>query len=747
MMNRTVRAAALASTGLVALALLTATPATASEATAAEAAAEQPAATDEGGIETVIVTARRREESAQDVPNAVTALRGDAITTLTSGGADIGSALSARVPSVIVESSFGRTFPRFYIRGLGNSDFDLNASQPVSLVYDDVIQENPILKGFPVFDVAQIEVLRGPQGTLFGRNTPAGIVKFESVRPDLDGFGGYGRIGARSDEGFDAEGAVNLPLGQIAALRVSALYQTQGDYVTNGTPFPGGASFGGFDDAAIRAQLLIEPTEQFSALLNVHARSFEGTSQIFRANVMTRGIRGLNRNFNTGRVTYDGGGGNNQELDTLGAILRLEYDFGAFTLTSITGYESVEFFGRGDIDGGSLTAGPGFIPFSADTGDGIDDHQQITQEVRLASNGGGPLSWQVGAYLFQEELSIYSLAYFSPTGVFSDARQVQDTDSWSLFGSVSYDVTERLSLTAGLRYTDDEKELVARGGIANIAPVRRTLSDDGFSWDVSAVYEASDDVNVYARIARGYRAPSIQGRILFGTAVTSATSEQLTSVEAGMKLVTQDRRLRADVSVFSYTIDDQQFTAIGGAGNFNQLLNAAEGKGSGFEAEAQWAPTDALRLTAGLAYNRTEIVDPNLAVGVCGAPCTVLDPIVGGNARINGNAFPNAPRWTGSFTAKYTVPLAGGELYALTDWAFKGDTNFFLYDSVEFSEKGFWEGGLRVAYVFADGAYEAAIYGRNITDQQKLVGGIDFNNLTGFVNAPRSVGVEFKANF
>jgi iron complex outermembrane recepter protein len=747
MMNRTVRAAALASTGLVAIALLTATPATASEATgAAETAAEQPAADDDSGIATVIVTARRREESAQDVPNAVTALRGDAITTLTTGGADIGSALSARVPSVIVESSFGRTFPRFYIRGLGNSDFDLNASQPVSLVYDDVIQENPILKGFPVFDVAQIEVLRGPQGTLFGRNTPAGIVKFDSVRPDLDGFGGYGRVGARSYEGFDLEGAVNLPLGEIAALRVSGLYQTQGDYVRNATPFPGATEFGGFDDTAIRAQLLIEPNEQFSALLNVHARSFEGTSQLFRGDAMTTGRRGLNASFNKERVRYDGGNGNNQELDTLGAVLKLEYDFGAFTLTSITGYETVEFFGRGDIDGGLRPLVPRDTN-PADTGDGIDDHQQITQEVRLASNGGGPLTWQVGAYLFQEELSIFSLAYFSPTGVFSDARQVQDTDSWSLFGSVSYEVADTLSLTAGLRYTDDEKVLVARGGIAGIPPVRRAVSDDAFSWDLSAVYEASDEVNVYARVARGYRAPSIQGRILFGTAVTSANSEQLTSFEAGMKVVSSDRRLRADVSVFTYTIEDQQFTAIGGAGNFNQLLNAAEGQGSGFEAEGQWAPTDALRLTAGVAYNRTEISDPNLAVGACGAPCTVLDPVVGGNARINGNSFPNAPRWTGSFTAKYTVPLANGEFYVLTDWAFKGETNFFLYESVEFSEEGFWEGGLRVAYVFGDGAYEAAAYARNIADEQRLVGGIDFDNLTGFVNNPRSVGVEFKANF
>jgi len=132
-----------------------------------------------GMLEEVIVTAQKRAQNIQDVPVSITNVSGERLDVATSAGMDI-RFLSARVPSLMVESSFGRTFPRFYIRGLGNTDFDLNASQPVSLVYDDVVLESPILKGFPVFDVDRIEVLRGPQGTLFGRNTPAGIIKFES---------------------------------------------------------------------------------------------------------------------------------------------------------------------------------------------------------------------------------------------------------------------------------------------------------------------------------------------------------------------------------------------------------------------------------------------------------------------------------------------------------------------------------------------------------------------------------------
>jgi len=134
----------------------------------------------EGALEEVIVTATKRVENIQDIPISITALNQSQIEQMSAGVPDI-RFMNARVGNLTIESSFGRVFPRFYIRGYGNTDFDLNASQPVSYVVDEVVQENPILKGFPVFDVERIEVLRGPQGSLFGRNTPAGIVKLDST--------------------------------------------------------------------------------------------------------------------------------------------------------------------------------------------------------------------------------------------------------------------------------------------------------------------------------------------------------------------------------------------------------------------------------------------------------------------------------------------------------------------------------------------------------------------------------------
>src|SRR5262245_59782053 len=151
-------------------------------AIAVPAAAQEARPGGASQLETITVTAERRSENIKDVPNSVSAIRGELLDVLNSSAQDV-RMLAARVPSLNIESSFGRAFPRFYIRGIGNTDFDINASQPVSLLYDDVVQENPILKGFPVFDMAQIEVLNGPQGTLFGRNPPAGVVQFESAKP------------------------------------------------------------------------------------------------------------------------------------------------------------------------------------------------------------------------------------------------------------------------------------------------------------------------------------------------------------------------------------------------------------------------------------------------------------------------------------------------------------------------------------------------------------------------------------
>jgi iron complex outermembrane receptor protein len=723
---------------------------------AASAAGAQETVAQPIALEEILVTAQRRAENVQDVPVSVTTLGGEKLTILGSGGEDI-RFLSARVPSLLIESSFGRAFPRFYIRGLGNTDFDLNASQPVSLVYDEVVQENPILKGFPVFDLDMVETFRGPQGTLFGRNTPAGVVKFNSAAPTRE-TEGFLRASVGSYSTVNVEGALSGPLGDSWSARLSGLYQTRDDWVDNGYTGKKNA-YEGYDEGAARLQLMYDGGGMTTALLNVHVRSLDGTARMFRANIIQPGTNKLVKGFDPEKVFIDGT--NEQELDSWGSSLRLRFDLGRVALHSITGYESAEVFSRGDIDGGYGASfigdfGPGFIPFPAESADGLPDHSQFTQELRLESLDWGRFDWQVGAFWFDESITIDSFNYDTLAGGASAgyAYQEQDNQAWAIYGSVDFDVTDRLTLGAGVRYTDDQKDFVAARpdtpfGGPPLLPVKAETSDDDFSWDVSATFAMTDDTNLYGRVARGFRAPSIQGRILFGDTISIADSETVTSYEAGIKTSFLDNRARLGFTVFAFQMDDQQLTAVGGQANFNQLINADKTKGQGFELDLDAYLTDRLLVTLGVSYNDTEIDDPGLAIAPCGGGCTVTDPAgtVPGSVIIDGNSLPQAPEWIGNVTARYGIPVGDGELYFYTDWAYRSEVSFFLYESKEFTGPSLLEGGLRIGYDWNDGRYQLSAFGRNILDEVVVVGGIDFNNLTGFINEPRTYGVEFRANF
>lgn len=724
-----------------------------------------------GKLAEITVTAERRSENIRDVPNSVTALNAELLDVLNSGGQDI-RLLSGRVASLNIESSFGRAFPRFYIRGYGNTDFRLNASQPVSLVYDDVVQENPILKGFPLFDVERVEVLRGPQGSLFGRNTPAGVVKFDSVKPGK-AFEGFASLGLGDRGTSNLEGAVNLPLGPGLSARVSLMDQRRDDWVKNTIASGLTQDFEGYRDSALRLQLQYAPSKDVNALLNVHARDMEGSARLFRANIIKPGTNDLVAGFDEEKISTDGK--NEQNLKSSGANLRLRLGLGGgLTLHSITGYETVKAYSRGDIDGGFgasflPVSGPGVIPFASESADGMPKHRQLSQELRVESAASGPLNWQAGLYVFNEDYKVESFSYDSLAGGKQDGYQRvrQKNDAVAVFGAVNYAVSPALKLRGGLRWTQDKKDfsveaydnsgfvpcvLSGKCTLAQLAAQEpdKNLSaspkDSKLSWDASGTYALSKDVNLFARVATGFRGSSVQGAGAFNGKSVAAAESNL-SFEAGVKADLLDRRARLSFSAFNYTVKDLQLTAVGGAANANILLNAKKAKGQGFELDLQALLSDQLLATLGLGYNDTKIRDKNLAVAVCAA-CTVTDPKTSaGLALIDGNPLPQAPKLTSNFTLRYTVPVGSGELYAYTDWVYRSKVNFFLYESTEFTGKALLEGGLRVGYSWGGGKYDAAAYVRNVTNQIRVVGGIDFNNLTGFINEPRSVGVAFKAMF
>jgi iron complex outermembrane receptor protein len=724
------------------------------------------------GIEVIEVTARKRTENVKDVPISVSALTPKKLEVLGSSGMDV-RALSARVPSLLIESSFGRTFPRFYIRGLGNTDFDLLASQPVSLIYDDVVLENALTKGMPMFDLERVEVLRGPQGTLFGRNTTAGIIKVQSKKPTQD-FDASVSASYGSYNSTDLRAAIGGGLTDTLSARVAFLKQDREDWIDNKAPgFEQNDQLGGYGETAGRIQLLWEPSDEFSALFNYHFRDAEADARVFRANIIKPGTNNLVNDFERDVVYQDAASRNDQTIDMKGSSLKLEYDFGNYTLTSVTGYESAEMFSVGDIDGGYGAAflvpegstpeeteaimGPGFIPFPSETGARMPDHSQITQEVRFSSNDLGKFDYQVGFFYFNEDLTINNLSFNTLGGGAQNGIAVQnmETTAWAVFASVDVEISDKVNLTAGIRYSDDERvwdgTLVQSPFGAPGFSENATVEDSQVSGDVSVNYRMSDETNLYARLAKGYRSPSIQGRsLLFSASHTTADSELVTSVETGFKSTMLENTARIDGSVFYYVVDDQQLTAVGGSGNVASLLNADKAVGYGFELDSELWATDNLVFGASLSYNSTELQDNTISVAGCGGGCTITDPLNSeGRVIIDGNSLPQSPEWIGNLSARWTKEIGEGELYVYTDWAYRSEVSFFLYESKEFMGDGIMEGGVRVGYEwYGDGAeYEVAAYARNILDEEKLTGAIDFNNLTGYTNEPRFFGVEFKANF
>lgn len=717
-------------------------------------------------LEEIIVTAQKREENIREVPLSITRMTGERLTARFSGGEDI-LALAQAAPGLHVESSNGRLAPRFYMRGLGNADFTGAASQPVSIVFDNVPMEKVALKSFPLFDMDNVQVLRGPQGTLFGRNTTAGIIKVDTRRP-TDDMEGYLKASAGNMGTLNGEGAIGGSIiDDTLSGRVSFLRQNRDNWVDNG--FTGqDDALGGFDVFAGRAQLLWRPTENLDVLLMHQRQEQDGNSaSLFRANVLSTGSNNLNENYDRNTVFYDGGANNPAGIKSHGTTLTLDWTLGDYTVTSISSFQKVyDRFTRGDIDGGfgcvftcEGPAGPPSIPFSpftspfvvdVDTG-GEQEIEQFTQEVRIASNYAGPFNFQAGAFYFEDEYDgISQNQSAGATSFQANSTAFIENTTIAVFGQGTYNFTDNLKLNAGLRFTDDEKDAnVARltDGVADPFP-EINLEDDNVSWDLSLSYLTEDGSQFYGRIAAGFRAGEIQDRIQDDPDVTTADAETITSFEVGYKA--QWEKARINAATYYYVVDDMQLTAVGGADNSTRLLNANEGIGYGVELELDYAFTDNFVISGGYAYTKTEIKDDDLSTATCGSGlCTVTDPLdENGFALIDGNPFQHAPEWTANVELDYTLPISGGnELYFYTDWRFKGETNDFLYESVEFTFDTQFEGGLRLGFRNTARNYEVGLFGRNITDEDNVIGAIDFANLNAYTNQPRVWGAEASYRF
>lgn len=721
-------------------------------------------------LEEIVVTAKKRAQPIQDVGMSVGVMLDEDIDQALQGGIDV-LGLASRLPSLHVESSNGRLAPRFYVRGMGNVDFDLNASQPISFIYDDVILENPAAKSFPLFDIERLELLRGPQGTLFGRNTTGGILKFDSKKPSSQSTSEF-RINLGARNHLRADVALNRPLAHSNAnVRFAFMANTMGDWIDNTTPGREVSdALGGFEDYAFRVLLDVQASEETSVLLNLHGRMLDGTPTIFYANAIKPGSEGrFVDGFSRDKVSLDAFDQHFQESQQLGLFATVKHKLGDLSLVSISGVHSVlNQISRGDVDGGYgsvfggiFPSGPGpGIPFDAQTADALDNHLQITQELRLEGRAGSR-HWLVGFYAFMEDLEIETFNFdtvFVPHTLNGYVNQVQDTRAFALFGSMDLITRADWNVASGIRLSSDSKEFTAVRtqsplsflGIGGVGPISVSPNVTVITWDVSANTKISEGINGYARIAKGHRAPSIQGRLLFQDTVSVGDTESSLSVEIGAKALTLDSRLRLHAALYNYRVDDFQITKIGGAANVNELINVATLVGSGTEIEFDWFLNESWLVAGGLSLNFTELSDSDLSVNGCGSAtllsgCTVTDPqLPNGEYLIDGNNLYNSPERIVNFSLRYEKSLEIGDIEVATDWAMRSALRFTLYESLEYRDDGAVEGGARVGIQFTDTRHRVSVFVRNMLNDESMIGSIDFNNLTSMLNAPRTWGIEYK---
>ncbi|WP_454884094.1 TonB-dependent receptor [Sphingomonas oryzagri] len=747
-----------------------------------------------GDDNAIIVTAQRRTENAMSVPISVSVIRPEALHDYQAGGADTLLSLSGRVPSLYVDDTTGRIFPRFYIRGLGNIDFYLGASQPVSIIQDDVVEEHVVLKSNPAFDVGQVEVLKGPQGSLFGRNTTAGIIKFDSAQPS-ETWAGQGSLSYGRFNSVNADVGVGGPLTQDGrvSFRLSGLYQHRDDWIDNTYTGPtddgtktGKNVMGGYDERDVRLQLLFKPTEDLSIRLSGHYRDYDGTATPFYRGSIKVGTDAVPSDFDRGQVANDEAHNNPQSYKTHGVSAKVGYDFGGITLTSITAWEHAAGYSLGDTDGGAAANFGGVAPNYCAAGCGMSQGRlrgldQWTQEVRLASDDTGRFKWQVGGIYFdsRDHTEFDQRTFFLTSNALGTAPNPKNfvvlhdvNKSWAGFGQASYALTDKLTVTGGVRVTKDTKttDLLQHPNFVAFNPISATapgssylcgtsfhcrLSDTKPSWDGSLLYRVNPDISVYARVARGFRGPTIQGRsAVFTTAYSTAKSETNTSYEAGFKTAFLDNRVHFNVSGFYYEVKNIQLNGNDSNGN-GVLFNANKGKGYGMEAELDAKPTQNLHISAGLSLLHTEIVDKSVfaQVGAAGGVLseTVLNPVVkvGSNyfAQINGNPFPNAPDYNVNVSAQYDFPISDtSKLFVGGDFNMQGKTNFVPYQSVEYRADGNFELGAKVGYAFK--SYQVAVFVRNLTNEKNLIDVIDTSNYrAGIYNEPRVFGVTLSGSF
>ncbi len=718
-------------------------PATQASAQEADTAASSEA--QKGQLNEIIVTAQKREQSAQSTPIAITAISGE---SLVEAGVRSSNDLADLTPGLRISPVFGAgNIPNIAIRGVGLNDFRDYHESPSAVYVDEVYKGALASLDFQLFDIDRVEVLKGPQGTLFGRNATGGLIHYLTKKP-TDELDGFLRAGGGSFGAVNLEGAVGGPLGTGISARVSAMYQRNSGIQQNQNAAAGARDGNKVDLYAFRGQLEFDVSDNATLLLSgetSHNRNNGGNPYRYAPSFF--GADGLARVDTANRDTVVGTSDLNDinvspglfvNSDYNAGTARLDVDLGGVELVSISNYQHFKKNQQQDCD--STPAVFCITQFTSNT-------KQYSQELRLQGKADA-FNWNLGAYYFNLQTDGTQALAGPVAGVFfgtasgTTAFDTQ-TDSWALFGQFEYELAPALTLNGGLRYTQDNKDMsqtfllgVVPGGVVYDSATIGALAKqdtDNVSYLAKLVWEPSDNVLFYGGVSSGYKAGTFNSG--FGPVATTEYSvkpETLTSYEVGFKTEFADRRHRINGALFHYDYDDSQAFVFQG---LSQLLFNADSKVNGGELEYSGYWTDALLVTAGVSVLDTKVKD-----------------VQDGSGAIRDRKMVLAPDFTATASARYTVGLGeSGDLAFLVDGNYSSSVFFDNLNQPGLSEGSTFLLNGRIAWTSASGNLEVAAFVKNITDKVNQIYAFDLTGTLGYIQqsyrTPRTFGASVTLNF
>ena len=742
-------------------------------------------------IEEIIVSAQKREESIQDVSIAISAFDGSQLDEL---GLTNLEQLPTLVPSVELFDARGAGSPTWVIRGAGLQDFNANNTPVSAIFYDEVYMTSNALGGIGLFDVDRLEVLKGPQGGLYGRNATGGAIRILSARPDLSETSGYMRGTYGEWDRWILEGAIGGPIvADKLAYRLS-IHTDQGGGWQDSLVTPGDDAHGDRDFQAVRGQLLFAPSDELEFLLKVDSGKDTSETTLGRLNgtydqdfsfgycdAVSQGRRddnsclgihnlvgvpGLPSDQKKNGETVLANPINALDNEWTGYNLYIDWDLGFADFKSITSYLDFDYYQFFDYDAAPLiwvTSTEGFPGSETNI-------EQWSQEFRLTSTGDGPLTWLAGAIYAEDtndafqSFSIEDLASaFGLSFTHGIADYIQDTETWAVYGQVGYDLTDSLNLHGSLRYTDEDKDIdYLSVSIVDGSPVTNvdiegfeTSLEENWTGHIGLDWRVTDNVLLYARFSRGFKS----GGFFAAFTDVEDNSDQLIpyaeeindSFEIGVKSNPSDE-LQINAAAFFYDYQDAQGTIMVESANsptgiLTTIGTVGDAEHYGVEVDLLWAPSSlpGFELGVAAAWLDAEVTDSDeFSFDNSG----VLQSLEGIHREFS-------PEWSYTINARQEVTVADnllGSISANYNWRDDAITREMSFEDLDYGLiqiDSYGLLGLRVALAHLEQGWEIAVRGDNLTDEEYATnssgdGGGNFWDVPG---RPRSWTVELRYDF